>query len=517
MESSQTPVPLNPGDIVAHYRVERLIGRGGMGTVYEVSHVRVAAKRFAMKVLSTEVVGHPDAESRFMREAEAASRLNHPHVVNMVDFGRDRGITYLAMELLEGEDLSALIARRKLSFERVADIMLAVCSGVGAAHQLGIIHRDLKPGNIFLSRTHMGDTVPKVLDFGISKLRIPGDNKLTQRFSLIGTPNYVSPEQAEGRPVDCRCDIYALGTILYECVTGRRCHEGSSLYSILRSIAEADYPRPSALRPDLPPEFEAVIMKSLEHNPDARFATVRDMGCALVPHGSEKRRQFWTDYYLGSEGDALASSNFSVVPISLSKYAAPALPKTKLLPVEKARQIQQNPAPEGKWPPVPASVPESSRPDRAAGLRGPKRQEYRPSKSPTQARKTGRLPWFIVIGGLLGAAVLGGFLLHHGRSSVGAAGPSQPATQSQPPPNAMAATPVQAEAPREGAQPMLPREANVASPSGPASESTDKAMSTTTVSKRRATSERPRQGRAGTLEHVRRVKRNSNGIPLLKP
>ena len=420
IHEAETPIPLNPGDIVAHYRVERLIGRGGMGTVYEVSHLRVSAKRFAMKVLSTEVVGHPEAEARFMREAEAASRINHPHVVSMVDFGRDRGISYLVMELLEGEDLSGLIARRKLSIERIADIMLAVCSGVTTAHQLDIIHRDLKPQNIFLARISTGDTVPKVLDFGISKLRLPGDSKLTQRFSLIGTPNYVSPEQAEGQPVDARCDVYALGTILYECLTGRRCHEGASLYAILRSIAEADYPRPSQLLPDVPPDFEAVIMKALARKLDERFATVYDLGRALLPFASLKRQSFWKDYYLNPNGADAGSSSFNFIPLSLSKYKPPIQPKTELLPEPNANPIPGSSFRKRNSPPAAAALSsDSSRRRREAVVPGA-RQEKDPSLARSVSPKVpNRWLWPLLAGGLVGVVALGGLFLFHRKPLTG--------------------------------------------------------------------------------------------------
>jgi serine/threonine-protein kinase len=523
MEPSPTPIPLNPGDIVAHYRVERMIGRGGMGTVYEVSHTRVSAKRFAMKVLSSEVIGHPEAESRFMREAEAASRINHPHVVSMIDFGRDRGTTYLTMELLEGEDLSALIARRKLPIERIADIMLAVCSGVSAAHQMGIIHRDLKPQNIFLSRTPMGDTVPKVLDFGISKLRTPGDNKLTQAFSLIGTPSYISPEQAEGRPVDARCDVYALGTILYECVTGRLCHEGSTLYEILRSITEADYPRPSQLRPDLQPSFETVIQKALERNPDARFSTVHEMGSALVPYASQKRRPLWKDFYSGSRGDPLESSNFSVVPITMSKYEAPAHPKTEILPVEGAKSVQENPFPKGRRSPVPASVSESPRSSRASAVRSTKRRDSQPSVPPTETPRSMWWPGFIIIGCLLGVAVPGGIMLYRYRSSLNDVRPNQTPAQQAAPPNAAAVVPAQGGVPTEISPPMPSREANTVTPpaaADPVSAPSDKAEPSTASPRHRAASGPPRQSHVGRSQddrQVRHVRRNRNGIPLLAP
>jgi serine/threonine protein kinase len=522
LHEAETPVPLNPGDIVAHYRVESLIGRGGMGTVYKVSHVRASAKRFAMKVLSSEVVGHPEAESRFLREAEAASRVEHPHVVSMIDFGRDRGISYLVLELLVGEDLSALIARRKLSIERTADIMLAVCAGVSAAHQLGIIHRDLKPGNIFLSRNDMGDTVPKVLDFGISKLRMPGDTKLTQRFSLIGTPNHLSPEQAEGRPVDARCDVYALGTILYECVTGRQCHEGESLYEILRSIAEADYPRPKSLRPDLSAEFEAVIMKALAKNPNNRFQTVHELGCALVPHGSLKRRQIWKDFYMKSTGDPLESSSFTAAPISLSKYEVPQQPRTELLPQGEAPGIPKSPFRREPQPPAPVSPSESSRRRRAAGAHDSERREERPTAAEPEGIRRWVLP--VILGGLIGVVALLLVMKAVRRPSVDAVPTPQPMTQPQLEPSNTVTMPALAESPKQTLPAPTPPKAAIETPPPaavpPVAAPQPKTKPAVASPRRRASTESSRQDRAGRAQDespVRQVPRNRSGVPLLRP
>ncbi len=215
------------------------------------------------------------------------------------------------MELMRGEDLAALIQRAPagLDVAFIADVMLPVCAGVFAAHEKGVIHRDLKPQNIFLARTALGDVVPKVLDFGISKLIDEQANSaLTNSGSVMGTTHYLSPEQVTGMPIDGRSDEFALGVILYECVTGRRPHEGETIFTIMRAISDGRFQRPMALRPDVPPAFEAVILQALSNRPDGRFPTVHMLGQALLPFASAKGRVMWAEYFdRGQPGGASRS------------------------------------------------------------------------------------------------------------------------------------------------------------------------------------------------------------------
>jgi serine/threonine protein kinase len=220
---------LAPGTILGKYQIVQRLGVGGMGSVYEAVHTGIA-KAVALKTMSPQLAADNRAAARFMREAASASRLDHPHVVGVTDFGTDRGISYLVMELLRGEDFGEVISRDPGGTDPslVADIMLAVCAGVFAAHESGVVHRDLKPQNIFLSHTSLGETVPKVLDFGISKMIVEDVNApLTNTGMVMGTTHYLSPEQVSGKGVDARSDQYALGVILYEALTGRRPHAGS--------------------------------------------------------------------------------------------------------------------------------------------------------------------------------------------------------------------------------------------------------------------------------------------------
>ena len=209
----------------------------------------------------------PNALARFRREAQAASRVVHPNLVIIYSYGTQGDTPYIVMEYLSGRSLAAEIAEGPLSVERTANVLVAACAGVHAAHRANVVHRDLKPGNIFLARTPMGET-PKILDFGIS--RVGGDDaNLTGTGDIVGTTYYLAPEQAAGREVDARADQHALGVILYECLTGVRPFTGSTAYAIMRDIVEGIFqpprlrrrcpsrprwlcPRPLAQRPGLP-------------------------------------------------------------------------------------------------------------------------------------------------------------------------------------------------------------------------------------------------------------------------
>ena len=290
---------LPPGTVLGKYRIIQRLGVGGMGSVYEAIHTGIA-KAVALKTMSPQLAADERASARFLREAAAASRLDHPHVVGVTDFGTDAGISYLVMELLRGEDLGEVISRDPGGIEpqRVADIMLAVCAGVFAAHESGVVHRDLKPQNIFLSHTSLGETVPKVLDFGISKMIVEDVNApLTNTGMVMGTTHYLSPEQVMGKGVDVASDQYALGVILYETLTGQRPHVGSSVYEIMRGISEGNFPPPRRWRADLPGAFEAVVLRAMATRPQDRFESVHGLGRALLALASPKRQVIWADYY----------------------------------------------------------------------------------------------------------------------------------------------------------------------------------------------------------------------------
>jgi len=299
---------LAPGTVLGRYEIVRQLGRGGMGAVYEAIH-RDLKKRVALKTLHPAVAAMPGARARFLREGEAASRIRHPNVVDVTDVATEGNISYLVMEFLEGEDLASLIARAgALPIARSVDIMLPVFAAIAVAHDEGVIHRDLKPENIFLARTRFG-VEPKVLDFGISKLNSKSPSgsgntlALTGTGASMGTPYYIAPEQVRSAAgVDARSDQYALGAIVYECVTGRRAHQGTTIYEVIRSVGEGSFPPPRAHRPDLPAAIDAAILRAMRLDPAHRFASVQAFGRDLLPFASPAVRAQWAPAMTGDSG-----------------------------------------------------------------------------------------------------------------------------------------------------------------------------------------------------------------------
>ncbi|MFO0649914.1 MAG: protein kinase [Polyangiales bacterium] len=270
------------------YEIGSLLGEGGMGSVWKATHLKLQ-KPVVIKTLRPEHARSDTTRARFVREGEAASRIRHPNVVEIFDVAEFEGSPYLVMEFLEGEDLRALLRRRGvLSLDAIVDVMLPVCNAVAAAHDAGVVHRDLKPENIFLSRTRDGALVPKVLDFGISRIDDGALSNQTTTGALLGTPRYMSPEQARGeRGIDARSDQYALGVILYECATGRVPVDEGALYEVLRRTIHGEFAPPRAHRPELPADFEAVILRALSLAPASRFPSVRALAAALLPFGDD--------------------------------------------------------------------------------------------------------------------------------------------------------------------------------------------------------------------------------------
>ena len=283
---------LEIGQTFGRYQIVRVLGEGGMGVVYEALHLGLK-KRFAVKVLRPAVARIPEAHVRFLREGEAASRIHHPHVVNVVDVGTEDGIPFLVMEFLEGASLADLIVGMgRMEVEPAVGLLLPAVSAVAAGHAQGVVHRDLKPANIFVARGPWGESVTKVLDFGVSKLMAAGDGTgLTATSSVLGTAAYMSPEQAMGlKDVDGRSDQFALGQILYEMLTGARAHAGENQFEVLHNIATGKLCPPRQRRPDLPVALEQILLRMMAFAPADRYPTLLLAGQALLPYADDRVR-----------------------------------------------------------------------------------------------------------------------------------------------------------------------------------------------------------------------------------
>lgn len=264
------------------YRVEALLGEGGMGLVYRATHTRLN-KPLAIKVLRSENVREQEVLARFRREAESASNIGNEHIVDISDFGTlPDGSTYFVMECLEGLDLiDAIDAVQRLPENRAIHIARQICMALGAAHDAGIVHRDLKPENVFLIRRGDDDDFVKVLDFGIAKVA-NRPHRLTRDGEVLGTPHYMSPEQCAGDDIDHRTDIYALGVLLYEMVTGHVPHDADTMMGILTKQMYEDPVPPRVRVSRVSAELERIIMRCLAKKPEQRYPTMGEMEADLA-------------------------------------------------------------------------------------------------------------------------------------------------------------------------------------------------------------------------------------------
>ena len=282
---------LASGTKLGPYEVVAPLGAGGMGEVYRARDTRLE-RTVAIKILPTHLSDNPEARQRFDREAKAISSLNHPHICTLHDFGHQDGMDFLVMEYLEGETLADRLQKGSLPPEQVLKYGIEICEGLEKAHRSGIVHRDLKPGNIMLTKTGA-----KLMDFGLAKAVMAGNppssrltatlispahsKPLTAQGTVVGTFQYMSPEQLEGKEADERSDIFALGAVLYEMATGRHAFTGNSQASIIAAILASE-PKPvSAVQPMAPAALDRVVKTCLVKDPDERVQTVHDVKLEL--------------------------------------------------------------------------------------------------------------------------------------------------------------------------------------------------------------------------------------------
>lgn len=316
------PVAFGPGSKLGAYSIVRALGQGAMGAVYEGVH-ETLGKRAAIKVLLGAQSSNPDLRARFVREGQAAARIHHRHVVDVYDVGVSGSTPFLVMELLQGEDMASLLEREcPLPLERTMDLMVPVLCALAVAHDLGVIHRDLKPSNIFLASDVSGEIIPKVVDFGISKLvNAEQAAQLTASASLLGTPYYMSPEQAtSSKHIDATSDQYSVGIVMYEALSGRRPYQAESMLALLNGICTGAHTPLGELAPHIPGAVSAAVERAMSKDPAARFPSLRGLARELLPFASERTRVLYARE-VGQEDRRVNAPPNDVLPLSIAAAA----------------------------------------------------------------------------------------------------------------------------------------------------------------------------------------------------
>jgi serine/threonine-protein kinase len=436
------------GDIVADkYKVEKTLGKGGMGYVVAARHMQLD-QQVAIKVLIPELAENEDAVARFLREARAAVKIRSEHIVRVLDVGTlDDGTPFMVMEFLEGRDLAReLEERRKLPVSDAVDYVLQVCEGLAEAHAVGIVHRDLKPANLFITRKSDGSDLVKILDFGISKaLMIEGQTSpvpITATQGVMGSPHYMSPEQVrKPKTVDTRSDIWSMGVILHEFLTGTPPFASETPMAILAAVVSDDPPEIRSTRFDVPDALQTVVSTCLAKEPSRRYADVVELALALKP-------------FAPGSGDA--SFNRISAILRTAKTRNDSVPKPLMWP-SNAPTLES-----GNTPPM---GPEEKPKNTAAGW-GSSQAGSRQSRTRIIATVTA------AAGALAFAAALGYSVRARSGpdSAVTAAAGAPIAASLTPAPSAIPAPtitpapekPVVVEAPEAGAEPTAARDAGVA-------------------------------------------------------
>lgn len=352
---------LAPDSLVAgRYRIVRKLGAGGMGAVYEAVQIALN-RRVALKVLLPAFAQNPEAVARFHREAQTAASLGHPNIIAVTDFGTDHGQVFLVMELLSGESLARVIEReRALAPGRAAWIATQALSALSVAHRAGIVHRDMKPDNVYLTEVSGVRDVVKLLDFGVARFTDPLSDsvRLTSTGAVLGTPSYMSPEQARGRSVDARTDVYAVGAMLYEMLTGQLPFRATNFNALLFAILEDTPPPIRMLRPEVSPELAAIVERAMAKSIDTRFQSADELRAALEP--------FVDRGHPASVAPSMAYAATQAISISHGAPSSATAPLTPPAPshVTPSPYAISGPAaamPHG-WASVPSSAPPASAP-----------------------------------------------------------------------------------------------------------------------------------------------------------
>jgi serine/threonine protein kinase len=271
--------PQKPGELgrLGPYRILKVLGQGGMGLVFLADDAQLK-RTIALKVMLPKMAARAEARERFLREARSAAALEHDHVIPIFQVGEDRGVPFIAMPFLKGATLEEYIKRKPLTVPQIMRIGREIAKGLAAAHEKGLVHRDIKPANLWLDATAKGRV--KILDFGLARL-VEEDIQLTQEGAILGTPAYMSPEQAAGKPASARSDLFSLGAVLYRLCTGQRPFHGKNTLAILHALA-TENPKPIAeLNPDVPPAFAELIMQMLEKDPARRTRSAYEIAEAI--------------------------------------------------------------------------------------------------------------------------------------------------------------------------------------------------------------------------------------------
>jgi eukaryotic-like serine/threonine-protein kinase len=345
---------LSAGSKLGPYEIQAMLGAGGMGEVYRARDTRLD-RSVAIKILPPHLSSSPDLKQRFEREARAISALSHPHICTLHDIGSQDNIDFLVMEYLEGETLADRLRRGPLSLDQITKAGSEIAEALDTAHRAGIIHRDLKPSNVMLAKSGA-----KLMDFGLAKPSAfraaagtssapllsaavtltspnPHASPLTTAGSILGTIQYMSPEQIEGRDADARSDIFAFGTVLYEMATGKRAFEGKSQLSIASAILEKEPEPLCSAQPKVPPALEDIVRICLAKNPEERYSSAHDISLQLrratritrpFAHGADPRRLRW----LLVIAVTMVIAAIAVLAALTSRQSEPTLLSAQILP-----------------------------------------------------------------------------------------------------------------------------------------------------------------------------------------